>query len=326
MSCSCAGDLANIYNAIGNLEAQFNYITGNTLSNYNQLSRIVSQQSNIYNTVYFGLGNLSTGNLTVNNNNENNGNVRLNNGNLILTTGNILSTIGNLVINNGNIISTVGNLVINNGNIISTRGNLIMTNGNILSTTGNIILSNGNIGIGTSNPQFTLDITGNSRVTGNIFARNNLGVNTTSTGANLDVQGNARITGNLNIDNGTLWVDATNNRVGVLNTNPLKTFDVKGDGNISGDLYTTGLSLFSSQSPFKIDYGTTTVAAVSATITFNTTFSSPPTVIATGFRNSSIPSIVYIRTEQTTTTVGLYSKDDNGADVTAIFNWIAIGI
>ena len=70
MSCSCAGDLANIYAAIGNLEGQFNYITGNTLTNYNQLSRIVAQQSNIYNTIYYGLGNLATGNLIINNSYE----------------------------------------------------------------------------------------------------------------------------------------------------------------------------------------------------------------------------------------------------------------
>lgn len=40
-------------------------ITGNTLSNYNQLSRIVAQQGNIYNTIYYGTGNLTTGNLYV---------------------------------------------------------------------------------------------------------------------------------------------------------------------------------------------------------------------------------------------------------------------
>ncbi len=140
MSCSCAGDLANIYAAIGNLEGQFNYITGNTMSNYNQLSRIVAQQSNIYNTIYYGLGNLATGNLIINN-------TYAINGNLSLPT-------GNLLISSGNILSTVGNISMNNGNILMTRGNLIM--------------SNGNIGINRSNPKYLLDINGSANVSGDM--------------------------------------------------------------------------------------------------------------------------------------------------------------
>ena len=54
MSCPCTGEFANVYLSINNLEGNFNAITGNTLSNYNQLSRIVSQQANIYNTIYYG--------------------------------------------------------------------------------------------------------------------------------------------------------------------------------------------------------------------------------------------------------------------------------
>ncbi len=41
------------------LDNTLSNVTGNTLSNYNQLSRIVAQQGNIYNTVYFGLGNIT---------------------------------------------------------------------------------------------------------------------------------------------------------------------------------------------------------------------------------------------------------------------------
>ena len=154
MSCSCAGDLANIYSAIGNLEGQFNYITGNTMTNYNQLSRIVSQQSNIYNTIYYGLGNMSTGNLIINNS-------YLINGNLSLPT-------GNLIVSSGNILSTIGNIVMNNGNIGLINGNLILSNGNIGITRGNLIVSNGNIGINRSNPKYELDINGSANITGNV--------------------------------------------------------------------------------------------------------------------------------------------------------------
>ncbi len=55
-----SADINAINQVLGNIQSQINLITGNTLSNYNQLSRIVAQQSNIYNTIYYGLGNLST--------------------------------------------------------------------------------------------------------------------------------------------------------------------------------------------------------------------------------------------------------------------------
>ncbi len=178
MSCSCAGDLANIYAAIGNLEGQFNYITGNTMSNYNQLSRIVAQQSNIYNTVYYGLGNLATGNLTVNNSYVINGNLTLPTGNLLISSGNILSTVGNLVMSNGNISVTNGNLIVNNGNIgiwtsvpkanLDVQGNAII-NGNLSIGNGNLFMNRfGNLGLNTTNPLATLEINGNARISGNV--------------------------------------------------------------------------------------------------------------------------------------------------------------
>ncbi len=60
------------------LETSLTNVTGNTLSNYNQLSRIVAQQGNIYNAVYYGTGNISTGNLTVNTTANVVGNLRVN--------------------------------------------------------------------------------------------------------------------------------------------------------------------------------------------------------------------------------------------------------
>ncbi len=80
MSCPCTGEFANVYLTINNLEGNFNAITGNTLSNYNQLSRIVSQQANIYNTIYYGTGNLTTGNLSVTSNVLINGTLNVDNG------------------------------------------------------------------------------------------------------------------------------------------------------------------------------------------------------------------------------------------------------
>lgn len=75
-----SSDFANVYASINNLQNQFDAITGNTLSNYNQLSRIVAQQANIYNSVYYGSGNIVTGNIVVNNNANINGILNIDNG------------------------------------------------------------------------------------------------------------------------------------------------------------------------------------------------------------------------------------------------------
>ena len=205
MSCSCAGDLANIYSAIGNLEGQFNYITGNTMTNYNQLSRIVSQQSNIYNTIYYGLGNMSTGNLIINNSYLINGNLSLPTGNLIVSSGNILSTIGNIIMNNGNIGLINGNLILSNGNIGITRGNLIVSNGNILSTIGNIVINNGNIGITRGNL---------------ILSNGNIGINITNPRYAFDMVGDANITGAINT---SLKVYESNKEIASIGVNQVWT-------------------------------------------------------------------------------------------------------
>ncbi len=76
-----ASEIANIYSSINNIQLGLNEVTGNTFSNYNQLSRIVSQQANIYNSVYYGSGNIVTGNIVVNNNALITGNVGINNTN-----------------------------------------------------------------------------------------------------------------------------------------------------------------------------------------------------------------------------------------------------
>ncbi len=77
-----ASEIANIYSSINNIQLGLNEVTGNNFSNYNQLSRIVSQQANIYNTLYYGTGNLTTGNLSVSANALISGNLVINNGNV----------------------------------------------------------------------------------------------------------------------------------------------------------------------------------------------------------------------------------------------------
>jgi hypothetical protein len=95
------------------LDNTLSNVTGNTLSNYNQLSRIVSQQGNIYNTIYYGTGNITTGNLSVSANTLINGNLNI--------SGNINGS------SNLGIITTTGS-----GNISLQAQNVLISNNLIL--------------------------------------------------------------------------------------------------------------------------------------------------------------------------------------------------
>lgn len=81
MSSNVQTQINDLNAAVQALDSSLTQITGNTMSNYNQLSRIVSQQSNIYNSVYYGSGNIVTGNLFVNANCNISGNLVIANGN-----------------------------------------------------------------------------------------------------------------------------------------------------------------------------------------------------------------------------------------------------
>ncbi len=232
MSCPCTGEFANVYLSLNNLEGNFNAITGNTLSNYNQLSRIVSQQANIYNTVYYGLGNMSTGNL-----------------------------------------------------VVSANCNI----------SGNLIMNIGNLGVGTSNPQSTLS-----------------------------VSGNAVITGNVNVDNGLLWTDPTNNRVGINTTNPLFPFDVKGDSNVSANIYCNGISTDATQSPLKILSGSITTNA-SGYYNFTwTQFKNTPYLVMTAIDNQVNFRGCFIRTISNTA-ANIRAVDSANGGVSITCNYIVMG-
>ncbi len=320
-----AGSIQVLDNTVSN-------ITGNTLSNYNQLSRIVAQQGNIYNTVYFGTGNLTTGNLSVNNNSSINGNLNVDSGTFLvdsvnnrvgilntnpqypldvkgsanistgLNVGGLTSTqsavittssgsttyglvseatsasgqrthigfrvptigeLGNIYTSSSSVfgiyglntidlntpgVYTYGNLTTaGNANItgnLGVKGNLFTFSNLIVNSDGNsnnqLIIRSGYKGSSATNRYVTYDIgiTGTHYFWDNMEVSANVGIGGTSApSANLDVQGNARITGNLNVDSGTFWVDATNNRVGILNTNPQQALDVVGSANISVDTF-----------------------------------------------------------------------------------------
>lgn len=200
------------------------------------------------------------------------------------------STIYNpIYYSSGNI--TCSNIVANNRYILN--GTLISSNVDTYS--GNLRMTNGNIS--TTNSNIILS-------NGNIL----------STRGNLVISnGNINSTvGNIIINNGNL-----NSTIGNLILS-------NGYANISGNVYLEGLATVLGQSGFKVQYGLTTTAPEWVTITFDTTFNTVPTVIATGRRDSSTPAIVYVLSVSTTG-MTLQARDDTGAGVAAFFYWIAIG-
>ncbi len=240
-----SADINSINNALANIQAQINNITGTPLISYNQINRISSQQGNIYDLIFYGNGNLNTTNLFVNNRTTISGN-------LIDST---LTFSGNLMIPNGNITSTIGNIVLTNGNILSTRGNIVSSNGNLNSTIGNININNGNINI----------------TRGNVIVSN-------------------------------------------------------GDANIGGTLYSDGISTIAGQPAFKVQYGTTATVDTDVTVTFDTPFTVAPTVLVTGYKNTTDAPIVYIRS-LTATSVYFFAKDVAANNYgTLQFMWVAFGI
>ncbi len=131
MSSNVQTQINDLNAAVQALESSLTQITGNTMSNYNQLSRIVSQQANIYNTLYYGSGNIVTGNLSVSANALISGNLILPNGNLSIGT--TIST-ANFHVNGTSYIS--GNLYVGDfaTSIIQTGARLHIRNNSIYDT------------------------------------------------------------------------------------------------------------------------------------------------------------------------------------------------
>jgi hypothetical protein len=100
-------------------------------------------------------------------------------------------------------------------------------------------------------------------------------------------------------------------------------------GNISSNGFlraTSGLSTYTSQTPFKIQSGSTSVASSNVTITFSPTFSSPPVVYVSAENSTLAPAVVNILNAPTAGNVTFYAKNLSNVDVSVNYHWMAIGI
>ena len=160
---------------------------------------------------------------------------------------------------NAAIIATGGNATDGSGTL-----NVLVANANGLNVNGNVVWNSGNIEFQSANVANTAvkrDASGNfsaGTITANLTGSASLNVlkagdtmtgslNITGAASNFQVQGTGTflstvsITDDLNVDSGTLFVDASSNEVGInAGTGPLSTLDVRGDDGIYVRTVTNG--------------------------------------------------------------------------------------
>ncbi len=201
------------------LDNTLSNVTGNTLSNYNQLSRIVAQQGNIYNTVYFGLGNLSTGNLNFTGNLFQNG-MPYFAGQWTTLNGNIYYSSGNVGIKNSTPnfeLDVYGNINLS-GNLFQNGSPYVASQWTTLN--GNIYYTSGNVGIKKTTPEFDLDVNGDINLSGNLFQNGSpyIGSQWTTSGSNI-------------------YYNIVNGNVGIGTTTPYYALDIGGSANVGANVY-----------------------------------------------------------------------------------------
>ncbi|MDR0683062.1 MAG: hypothetical protein LBG15_14615 [Dysgonamonadaceae bacterium] len=98
------------------------------------------------------------------------------------------------------------------------NGGTVEINAGLLKANNGLTVAGGDVGIGTTSPQYKLDVSGTSRITGNATFSGNVGIGTTSPAYKLDVSGTSRITGNATFSG----------NVGIGTTTPQYKLDVNG--------------------------------------------------------------------------------------------------
>ncbi len=145
MSSNILAQIDSLSGYIQATDTSLTFVTSNNLNNYNQLSGIVSQQSSIYNQIYFSAANIT-----------NNANINASRGNVTNFVNVSQRYIGNANTNISGNLGIIGNIICSSNNIISGFGNI---NGNS-NISGNLGIS-GNL-FTSSNVIFSGNVTGPS--------------------------------------------------------------------------------------------------------------------------------------------------------------------
>jgi len=91
--------------------------------------------------------------------------------------------------------------------------------------------TNNFVGINTTAPAYELDVSGDGRFTGKLFA------------GSLCVTGDTDLTGDLLVGTTLFYVDTTNNLIGICTTSPAFKLDVSGDINLTGNFFKNGATV-----------------------------------------------------------------------------------
>lgn len=190
------------------------------------------------------------------------GNMQLQNGTLQLSSNSQLIFEDGTIISSSNNSATVQATTVLYSNGASLQNNILRANALAIAYPAtnpppNTLLINGNLGIGTTTPQYPLDINGSIQISGAIYSNNNVlytasqwanhpngifymgnvGIGTTVPRVPLEVQGNVTLTGNL----------------GIGTTLPTAALDIRGNctvtGNIRSPTFVGMVSYFAAATP-----------------------------------------------------------------------------
>ncbi len=154
-------------------------------------------------------------------------------------------------------LTSDGDVVVGNGFVIGLLGANTLTattirGGSANSTSNLAIISNTNINAAYVNVVANTLIYSNSTIAAVVFGGNTIATNTTFNSTYFNVNSNVAINGashtvagNVNVDSGTLFVDATNNRVGINTATPNTQLAVNGSIAMSGSLSVAGVFMSS---------------------------------------------------------------------------------